>query len=137
LHLEPFELEVHDVEVHGLHAKRVTVHTPITGVIRTYASIRQMLESADLPPDAGALAQRIFRRLAEAEAIVHRKDVDAITFHELGGVDSIVDITGAALALTMLGVERVFSSPIPTGMGMTKTEHGAMPIPAPAVVELL
>src|SRR5206468_5760057 len=82
-------------------------------------------------------AQRIFRRLAEAEATVHRKDVEFVTFHEVGGVDSIVDITGTALAVSMLGIERVFASPVPTGFGMARTEHGAIPIPGPAVVELL
>src|SRR5207237_2337158 len=83
------------------------------------------------------ITQRSFRRLAEAEARVHRKEVDLVTFHEVGAVDSIVDIAGAALALSMLGAERVFASPVPTGFGMTRSEHGAMPIPGPAVVELL
>jgi uncharacterized protein (TIGR00299 family) protein len=69
--------------------------------------------------------------------MVHRKEVENVTFHEIGAVDSIVDITGTALALSTLGIERCFASPVPTGMGMTRSEHGAMPIPAPAVVELL
>ncbi len=137
LPLEPFDLETELVETFGLWATRVEVHAPTAGVIRTYSSIRTLLDSAALPPRARDLAQRIFRRLAEAEARVHRKEVELVTFHEAGGVDSIVDIAGTSLALTMLGVERVFSSAIPTGLGMTKTEHGMMPIPAPAVVELL
>ena len=80
---------------------------------------------------------RIFRRLAEAEAVVHHRDVEHVTFHEVGAVDSIVDIAGTALALTLLGIERIFASPVPTGLGMVRTQHGMMPIPAPAVVELL
>ena len=96
-----------------------------------------MLEDADLPEGARAIAQRIFRRLAEAEAVVHHRDLEQVVFHEVGAVDSIVDIIGTALALDQLRVERVFASPVPTGMGMMKTEHGSMPIPAPAVVELL
>lgn len=137
LPLEPFDLEVEEVETYGINAKRVVVRASIAGVIRTYASIRTLLDSAGLPEEALELAHRIFRRLAEAEARVHRKEIDLVTFHEVGAVDSIVDITGTALALSMLGVERVFSSAVPTGFGMTRTDHGAMPIPAPAVVELL
>jgi uncharacterized protein (DUF111 family) len=83
------------------------------------------------------LAHRIFRRLAEAEARVQRRDIETVTFHELAGLDAIVDVAGTALALTMLGVERVFSSAVPTGLGMARSEHGAMPIPSATVVELL
>jgi pyridinium-3,5-bisthiocarboxylic acid mononucleotide nickel chelatase len=137
LPLEPFDLDVEEVDTDGFHGRRVVVRPSSGSVIRTYASIRALLDDAGLPPAATALAQRIFRRLAEAEATIHRKEVDLVTFHEIGAVDSIVDITGSALALTMLGVDRVFASAVPTGMGMTRTDHGAMPIPAPAVVELL
>ena len=137
LPLEPFELEIGEVDDQGIRAMRVAVRVAAAGVIRTYASIRALLDAASLPPEALRLAQRIFLRLAQAEARVHRKEVDLVTFHEIGAVDSIVDITGTALALTQLGIERVFASQIPTGLGMTRTEHGALPIPAPAVLELL
>jgi uncharacterized protein (TIGR00299 family) protein len=137
LPLEPFDVDVIEVETSGFHGRRVVVQPSSGSVIRTYASIRALLDDAGMPQTATALAQRIFRRLAEAEATVHRKEVDLVTFHEIGAVDSIVDIAGSALALTMLGVDRVFASAVPTGMGMMRTEHGAMPIPAPAVVELL
>ncbi len=137
LPIEPFEIEVGSVDTHGIHATKVTVHCGASAVVRTYANIRALLDQADLPPDAKALAQRIFRRLAVAEGAVHNREVEQVTFHEVGAVDSIVDITGTALALTMLGVERIFASAVPTGLGMIRTEHGMMPIPAPAVVELL
>lgn len=137
LPLEPFDLDVEETDQHGLRATRVTVRASSAGVIRTYASIRALLDAADLPPEALRLAQRIFRALAEAEARVHRKEVENVTFHEVGAVDSIVDIAGTALALSMLAIDRVFASAVPTGLGMTKTEHGVMPIPGPAVVELL
>ncbi|HXF70995.1 MAG TPA: nickel pincer cofactor biosynthesis protein LarC [Actinomycetota bacterium] len=137
LPVEPFDLSVEEVDASGIHALRVSVKAGSAGVIRTYASIRSMLDAADLPEPARRTAQRIFRRLAEAEAVVHRKEVDLVTFHEVGAVDSIVDIVGTSLALASLGVERVFASAVPTGLGMARTEHGAMPIPAPAVVELL
>jgi uncharacterized protein (TIGR00299 family) protein len=137
LPVDAFTIDIGETESQGLRATRVNVETASAGVIRTYASIRALLDEAELPEDARRVAQRVFRRLAEAEALVHRKEVDTVTFHEVGAVDSIVDVTGTALALTTLGVERAFSSAVPTGMGMTRSEHGAMPIPAPAVVELL
>ncbi|GIU98806.1 MAG: hypothetical protein KatS3mg014_0422 [Actinomycetota bacterium] len=137
LPLEPFDLELAEVEEHGIRALRLTVRTSSVGVIRTYGSIRALLDEAELPPEALAIARRIFRALAEAEAKVHRKDVEAVTFHEADAVDSLVDVVGTAVALTLLGVSRVFSSAVPTGLGMARTEHGAMPIPSPVVVELL
>jgi uncharacterized protein (TIGR00299 family) protein len=137
LPIDPFELDIERVDSRGIHATKIQVRTPAAGVIRTYANIRALLDQAELPLDAKALTQRIFRRLAEAEAIVHGRDLDQVTFHEIGAVDSIVDITGAALALGSLDVDRIFASAVPTGLGMTRTEHGSMPIPAPAVVELL
>ncbi len=138
LPLEPFDLEVEEVDAQGVSALRVSVRSAPAGVIRTYASVRALLEGAGLPENALRLAQRIFRRLAEAEAHVHRKEVETVTFHEADAVDSIVDIAGTALALTMLGIDRMFSSAVPTGLGMTRTEHGAMmPVPTPTVVELL
>jgi hypothetical protein len=138
LPLGPFELEVDEVDEHGIRATRVGVRTAGTaGVIRTYASVRAVLDASDLPPEALRLAHRIFRRYADAEARVQRRDVETVTFHELAGLDAIVDVTGTALGLVMLGVDRVFASGVPTGLGMTRTEHGAMPIPTPTVVELL
>jgi len=137
LPLEPFDLEVAEVDQLGMRALRISVRTASVGVIRTYASIRALLDGADLPPEALRLAHRIFRALAEADAKVHRKEVESVTFHEADAVDSLVDIVGTALALALLDVERVFASAVPTGLGMVRTEHGAMPIPSPVVVELL
>jgi len=90
-----------------------------------------------LPPAPKEHALRIFERLAEAEAIVHGRDVAHVVFHELGGVDTIIDVVGTALGLDYLGVERIHASAVATGMGMMRTEHGMYPIPGPAVVELL
>ncbi len=137
LPLEPFELSADEIETRGLRATRVTVEAGQTPLVRTYSSIRMMLETAELGPTVRRNAQRIFRRLAEAEARIHRKEVDLVTFHEVGGIDSIVDIVGTAIALDLLGVERVVSSAVPTGTGMVRTDHGLLPLPAPAVVELL
>src|SRR5262249_19551514 len=122
--LEPFELDVDEHQSGGLRAIKVNVRAESTALVRTYSSIRLLLDAAPLPGGAKATAQRIFRRLAEAEARIHRKEVELVTFHEVGGIDSIVDIVGVSLALDLLGIERVFASPVPTGTGMVRTDHG-------------
>src|SRR6266542_985426 len=137
LPLEPYEIDVVERQSAGLRATKLTVRAESTALIRTYSSIRMMLDAAELPRSVLRNAQRIFRRLAEAEARIHRKEVELVTFHEVGGIDSIVDIVGTAIAIDLLGVERVVSSAVPTGTGMVRTDHGLLPLPAPAVVELL
>ncbi len=137
LPLDGFLLEREEVEDHGIVATRIHIKTRPQGVIRTYASIRQMIQSSELPPGARRTAGRIFHRLADGFARVHGKEPDVVTFHELGEIDVIVEVIGVSLALDMLGVERVFASPVPTGMGMAHHEHGLLPIPSPEVVELL
>lgn len=132
-----FSLERETVEFHGLVATRVHLRARPQGVIRTYASIRRLLDGADLPEPARHTAHRVFRRLAEAEATVHGKDLDFVTLHEFGDLEALVEVVGTALALHELGVDRVFSSPVPTGMGMIRTEHGMKPVPSPEVAELL
>jgi uncharacterized protein (TIGR00299 family) protein len=80
---------------------------------------------------------RIFRRLAQAEATVHGIALEQVHFHEVGALDSIADIAGVAIALDLLGVEKITSRSVPTGTGSVKCAHGVMPIPAPATAELL
>jgi len=135
--IEDFDLEVEEVEVRGIAALRVHVRAGPQGVIRTYSSIRAMLDQTELPEQARRIAQRAYKRLAEGVASVHGKEPELVTFHEFGEVDCLVDIVGCATAMDMLHVERVFASPVPTGMGMVRTEHGIMPIPSPIVMELL
>jgi uncharacterized protein (DUF111 family) len=137
LPLEPFEIVAEEVEEQGLRATRIAVRAEATGVIRTYASVRALLEAGGLPPEVHRLADRTIRLLAEAEARVHRREPGGVTFHDLGGLDVVVAAVGTAAGLTGLGIERVFSSAVPTGLGMTRTEHGALPIPTPTVLELL
>jgi uncharacterized protein (TIGR00299 family) protein len=137
LPVEPFSMEREEVEVHGIAATRIQVDAGPRGVIRTYAGIKSMLDEAPLPEGARQTAHRIFRRLAEAASRVHAKEIEFVTFQEFGEMDCLVDVVGSSLALHQLMIERVFASPIPTGLGMARTEHGIMPIPSPLVVELL
>jgi uncharacterized protein (TIGR00299 family) protein len=103
---------------------------------RTYAAIDAMLESAPLDEATRALARRIFRRLGEAEARVHRMPLEEVHFHEVGAVDAIVDIVGAAACLAYLGAD-VVASPVPLGRGFVRARHGLLPLPAPAAVTCL
>jgi pyridinium-3,5-bisthiocarboxylic acid mononucleotide nickel chelatase len=115
-----FDVEVHDTQTH-----------------RHYAAIDTMIEESGLQESVRERARRIFRRLAEAEAKVHNVVLSEVHFHEVGAIDSIVDIVGAAICLGYLQVERIFASSLPLGSGFVETAHGKLPVPAPATAELL
>ncbi len=104
---------------------------------RHLADIVTLIEASRLTPEVQQVALNIFQHLAEAEARVHGIPVEAVHFHEVGGVDSILDIVGAAVGLSFFAVERVYASALPLGSGTVKTEHGLLPLPAPATLELL
>ena len=122
----------------GLGGTKVHVHAPDDGaVVRTYSHITALIEEARLPDRVRDRAQSTFGALAEAEAHVHRRPVQQIHFHEVGGIDAIVDIVGTCAALEILGVDSLCASPLAQGIGMIRAEHGMLPNPAPAVVALL
>ena len=104
---------------------------------RHYSGIAAMIEKAQLQPRVKELAQRIFRRLAEAEASVHGVALERVHFHEVGAVDSIVDIVGTAIGLDYLGIDTVYASGLPFGRGFVQTAHGRLPVPAPATAQLM
>ncbi|MDP9001397.1 MAG: nickel pincer cofactor biosynthesis protein LarC [Myxococcota bacterium] len=120
----------------GIVATSFEVHVDESQPPRTYSAVRAMLDQANLIEGVKARAQKTFRRLAVAEAKVHRTALDAVHFHEVGAVDAIVDIVGSAAALAYLGAELVVS-PLPMGRGMVQAAHGQLPLPAPATVECL
>jgi uncharacterized protein (TIGR00299 family) protein len=104
---------------------------------RTLPAIEAILVDSDLPERVKARSLAVFRRIARAEAAIHGTSVDAVHFHEIGAVDSLVDIVGFACALEWLGVEVAYCSPLPLGGGTIQTEHGRLPAPAPATLALL
>jgi hypothetical protein len=104
---------------------------------RSLSEILKMIEAAGLPPRVAERASRIFQRLGEAEAKVHGISTEAVQFHEVGAIDSIVDIVGAAIGFELLGIEEFACSSLDVGGGSVRTEHGTLPVPAPATAELL
>lgn len=120
---------------HGHAHGHEHAHAPGHG--RHYDEIRRLLDRAKLAPAVRERAQAIFAALAQAEARVHGIPVEKVHFHEVGAVDAIVDVTGAAIGLERLGVRSVTASPVALGHGRVDTQHGRLPLPAPATLELL
>jgi uncharacterized protein (TIGR00299 family) protein len=104
---------------------------------RHLPGILKMIDRAEIPPRAKEQATAVFERLAEAESGVHQMPLEKVHFHEVGAADSIADIVGACLGLELLGVEKVYCSPVNVGSGTVNTEHGVLPVPAPATAALL
>jgi uncharacterized protein (TIGR00299 family) protein len=129
---------IHRGHVHrsGIVAATFDVHLETSQPERTFREIDAMLAGAPLEARTKELARRTFRRLGEAEASVHQMPIDEVHFHEVGAVDAIVDIVGAAACLTYLGAE-VGAWPLPWGGGLVMARHGVLPLPAPATVACL
>ena len=137
-----FRLERKNVLKNGIAATKIdVVPLKLQPHARSYADIRQILESSNLSERCKQRAGAIFRTIAQAEAKVHGTQIDLVHFHELGAIDSIADIAGAAICLEYLfenlGVSRVLSSKIELGGGVAICDHGALSVPAPAVCEIL
>jgi len=104
---------------------------------RGYREIVQMIEDAELEPRVTARALAVFEKIAAAEAKIHNVPVETVHFHEVGALDSIVDVVGIALALEDLNIGQLYSGPVPTGNGYVRCDHGLYPVPAPATMEML
>ncbi|HWB70819.1 MAG TPA: nickel pincer cofactor biosynthesis protein LarC [Egibacteraceae bacterium] len=137
LALEGWELVAEPVTRAGLAATQVSVRTREERVVRTWPNVRELLAQARLPEPVRSRALSAFRRLAEVEAKLHRQQLERVHFHELGALDAIVDVVGVCAGLHLLGARSLSCAPVALGTGMTRTEHGLLPVPAPAVLELL
>jgi pyridinium-3,5-bisthiocarboxylic acid mononucleotide nickel chelatase len=134
--LPGWELRVEEGLRGGIACTRVIVRGDDV-VVRTHAAIAALIEEAALPTRVAERALAVFRALAEVESVLHRRPVDQVHFHEVGGHDAVVDIVGTAAALEVLGVDVVTASAIATGTGTVRSAHGWLPNPAPATVRLL
>jgi pyridinium-3,5-bisthiocarboxylic acid mononucleotide nickel chelatase len=137
LGLEAWSISATKVKRGEIFATHVKVETSEGHHHRGLSIILQRIENAKLAPRAGARATKIFTRLAEAEAKVHQQPIEQVHFHEVGAVDSIVDIVGAAIGFELLGIDEFACSAFDVGAGQVKTAHGMLPVPAPATAELL
>ena len=133
----PFELRTQEVEAGGVRALRVTVEHPEQHAHRTFADIRRLVKEAGLPGRITRRAIATFRLLAEAEGDVHSVTPKDVTFHEVGAMDSILDIVGSCVALELLEAETISCGPLPMGTGTVPSAHGPLPVPAPATLEVL
>ena len=140
LHLSHYDIRAEKVMRRGLGGARAIVSVDDDHHryhSRHLSDIEAIISGSDLHPEVKRKSIAVFRRLAEAEAKVHRTSVEAIHFHEVGAMDAIIDVVGAVAGLAALGIEKVHCSPFHVGTGTVQCAHGALPIPAPATAELI
>jgi len=145
LKLDGYELSFAKVKKHGITGTKANVelhhhehsdhHDHHHG--RHLSDILKLISDSELSDDVKIKSSRIFTKLGEAEAKVHDMDIEEVHFHEVGAVDAIVDIVGSVIGISVLEIEKIYSSPLPLGQGFVKSSHGIIPVPAPATVELL
>jgi pyridinium-3,5-bisthiocarboxylic acid mononucleotide nickel chelatase len=132
-----YRLELKKVQRQAITATKLTVFCEEQHHHRTWSGIDRMLADSALATETRELARRIFRRIGEAEAKIHGVALQAVHFHEVGALDSIVDIVGAAIGLHLLGNPRVVCAPLAMTRGTVRCAHGSFPLPAPATLEIL
>jgi len=137
LSLNRFSLSAEDISRNGIHARHFQVHVQGDANHRYYADIKRIIENCPLSSNVCQTSLAIFDQIAHAESKIHGIEKAKVHFHEVGAIDSIVDIVGTALCLEYLGIDTIFSSKIPLGKGFVDCQHGMLPIPAPATMEIL
>lgn len=137
LGIEGLTIEVSRVTKKGIKATHVEVIAPDTAEERHLSEILPIIDGSGLPADVKRLSEAVFRRLGAAEAKVHGTTINHVHFHEVGALDTIADVVGAAVCLKAAGVEQVLASRVNVGSGKVQTSHGLLPVPAPATAELL
>ena len=137
LPLDNFDITVSSVHRNGIHAKLVDVAAGDETHSKNFLQIRNLIEYSPLTETVKSTSLQIFQKLAEAEADIHSCSIKEVHFHEVGGIDSIVDIVGTALGLEYLAVKKIAASAIPLGRGFVDCSHGKLPVPAPATLGVL
>ncbi len=135
--LTGFDLTVSSVSRHGITARNVHVYSEDTEESRDYTTIRSLIEKSPLSAMVKEKSLKIFERLANAESKIHGCPAEKVHFHEVGGIDAIADIVGAALCIEYLGIKRIIASSLPLGTGFVSCLHGTLPVPSPATLEIL
>lgn len=137
LSLDKFEVRTTKRRKGILEGTDVEVISHDSTTHRNLSRILEILEKSSLPPSVKQLSQKMFLKLGEAESRVHGIPLSEVHFHEIGAIDTIIDIVGTAIALELLKIDLVYSSPLPLGEGFIEFSHGTIPVPAPATLELL
>ena len=137
LNLSGYRLEVKKVVKKGISATNVNVKIEEDGIARKLKDIVDIIDKSTLNLRDKKQIKKIFYKIGKAEAQIHQKDIESVHFHEVGGMDSIIDITSAVVGLRLLGIKEVYASALPLGHGFVKCAHGSIPVPAPATLELL
>jgi uncharacterized protein (TIGR00299 family) protein len=137
LNLSGFSLHSEKCVKNGIAGTKVTVHTDEQKSHRHLHHIREIFDKSALTESVKTTSLNVFQALAEAEARIHDTSPEKIHFHEVGALDAIVDVVGAAAGLELLGVDQVWASPVRVGTGLVDCQHGRIPVPAPATVEIL
>src|SRR5580704_10010137 len=137
LEVPGWQISAEKVWKNGMAATYAKVQTQDTTTHRSLNVILQLLENSKLSAPVKSNATAIFRKLGEAEATVHDVPLEKIHFHEVGAIDAIVDIVGACIGFSALGIEKFVCSPLNVGGGTAKMAHGVLPVPAPATATLL
>lgn len=135
--ISDFELSITSVSRHGIQAKRVHITSEDNAASRDFATIKSLINNCPLSLDIQQRSLEIFDKIADAEAVIHGCPKEQVHFHEVGGVDSIIDIVGTSLCLDYLGIEKIISSKVPLGKGFVSSQHGKLPLPAPATIGIL
>jgi uncharacterized protein (TIGR00299 family) protein len=139
LHLTHYDIHVKKVLKKGIGGSQVVISVGDDHHHhhRHLHKIEEIIEKSDLGESVKEKGLKIFRRLAEAEAKIHKTTIDKIHFHEVGAIDAIIDVVGAVVGINALGIEKVYCSPLHVGTGTVECTHGILPVPAPATVELV
>lgn len=137
LNLKEFDIQAKIVDKNGFTATKVDVLVTEQPPERHLKEIKDIIQKSSLPPAVQNRALQIFERIAKTEATIHNKSIDQVHLHELGGTDTIIDITGTLLALDHLEISKIYASPVPLGKGFIKGAHGQIPLPSPATTSLL
>jgi len=135
--LDNFDIEIGKTQKNSISAKTFKVLYEGEHHHRHMKDVREIIEKSDLEEKVKKMSVDMFEKLAEAEAKVHGKSPEEVHFHEVGAVDSIVDIIGTAILIDMIKPDKIVSSPLPVSSGFVDTQHGLIPVPAPATAELL
>ncbi len=137
LKLKGYTIKIKKIEKNGYVASDVTIIVKAKQPLRTLTDIEKLIEDSSLKIQVKTLSKKIFYTLAKAESTVHNSAIEDVHFHEVGAVDSIIDIVGSAIGMDYFNINEVYSSSLPLGSGFVLCQHGRLSVPTPATIELL